>query len=184
MNEVPFDKDTFLASLDFLATPYVEPVEEPAEENVRVSEFPNWEQARNDQSEPLPRRSPVNKKYLYFDHNLGCYVYDRHRKPQIITIVVQGKPEMTFDFMLKVRDQLPEYFPIPEYVPFALDACVYRSGSGFMYQVGESSTEWVKWITEHFEGSAWVSRNQITAVGCDVRVGSFEPRLVLTIIMA
>ncbi len=106
MNEVLFDKDTFLASLDFLSTPYVEPVEEP-EENVRVSEFPNWEQARNDQSEPLPPRSPVNKKYLYFDHNLGRYVYDRHRKPQIITIVVQANPEMTFDFMLKVRGQLP-----------------------------------------------------------------------------
>lgn len=144
---------------------------------------PNWEQARNDQSKPLADGSPIPKEFLYYDHNIKAYVFDPGKKAQKITLEVFCKPEMTDEFFFKVTKQLPKWLPIPYDVPIGLEISVYHSKIGSVYQVGESSIEWVKWIVGHFERSVWASENQISAVGCEVRYGPKE-RFVMTIVMA
>lgn len=160
---------------------------EDALANIKTNVFsepePNWTQARNDQSEPLAEDSPIPKRYLYYDPTMKAYVYDPDRKPQRVTIKVESEPEMTDAFMLKVIRMLPEYLPIPYDVPIGIDICVFHSDRDDGYKVGENAAEWVKWLTEHFEGCVWAFNNQISAIGCEIRYGKL-PRFVLTIVMA
>jgi len=144
---------------------------------------PNWEQARNDQSQPLADDTPIPKEFLYYDHKMNAYVFDPDKKPQKITLKVSGKPEMTDNFFLKITKQFPKWFPIPYDVPIGLEISVLHSGTGSVYQVGESSVEWIKWITGHFERFVWASENQISAIGCEVKYGSRE-KFMMTIVMA
>ena len=145
---------------------------------------PNWTQARNDHSVPLAEDPPVPKDYLYYDHDMNAYVYDPEKQPQTITIDVYGDPEMTDAFAFKVYKQLPEYLPIPYNVPIGVDISVHHSGGDSAYEIGESAAEWIKWITGQFEGSVWASKEQITAIGCDIRHKANENGLIIKIIMA
>ena len=145
--------------------------------NMLASPEPNWTQARNDHSQPLAEGSPIPKEYLYYDHDMKSYVYDPARKPQTITIQVDASPEMTDSFILKIIKQLPEYLPIPYDVQIGVDLSISCA------EAKKSAVEWIKWITGHFEGSVWMSNNQIVAMGVDVRKGE-EDIATITIVMA
>ena len=153
------------------------------ETNVFSDPEPNWTQARNDHSEPLPEGGPVPEDVLYYDREMKAYVYDPKKRPQTITIDILAEPEMSDAFMFKIYKQLPKYLPIPYDVPIGVDISVHRSGGDSVYQVGESSSDWVKWITGQFEGSVWASKEQITAIGCEIRHKT-RSRFIIKIIMA
>ena len=114
---------------------------------------------------------------------MKAYVFDPEKKPQIITIRVDSEPEMTDAFALKVFRQLPKWMPIPYNVPIGVEISVHRPGIGSVYQVGESSIEWVKWITAQFEQSVWGSANQIAAIGCEIKHMK-RAKFEMTIVMA
>ena len=144
---------------------------------------PNWEQARNDHSKPIAPNPPIPFEFLYYDRNMKAYVYDPNRKPHKIVLELSRDVSPTDAAYHWLTKQFPEWLPIPYDVPIGVEISVQHRRTGSTYQMGESATEWIKWITGHFEGSVWISNNQIVAMGVEVRNG-IEDMATITIVMA